>query len=81
VTIELNGRKVVVTGGKLEFDRTIAEAVADVVIWIREWKGDVNELKRLLPKIEAQMASQLPNGTSPHTSLWRESTAIHRSYW
>jgi hypothetical protein len=40
VTIELNGRKVFVTGGKPEFDRTIAEAVADVVIWIREWKGD-----------------------------------------
>jgi hypothetical protein len=60
VTIELNGQKVVVTGGKLEFDRTIAEAVADVVIWIREWKGDANGLKRLLPKIEAQVASQPP---------------------
>jgi hypothetical protein len=81
VTIELNGWKVVVIGGKLEFDRTIAEAVADVVIWIREWKGDVNELKRLLPKIEAQVASQLPNGTSPHTSLWRETMRAHRSYW
>ena len=81
MTLELNGRKVVVTDGKWDLDRTIAEAVADVVIRIREWKGDVNELKRLLPKIEAQMASQLPNGTSPHTSLWRESTAIHRSYW
>jgi len=81
VTIELNGRKVVVTGGKLEFDRTIAEAVADVVIWIRAWKGDVNELKRLLPKIAAQMASQPPDGTSSQTSLWRQSMAIHRSYW
>ena len=85
MTLELGGRKVVVTGEQRELARTSAESVslqgADVVIWIREWKGDVNELKRLLPKIEAQMASQLPNGTSPHTSLWRESTAIHRSYW
>ena len=54
MTLELNGRKVVVTDGKLDLDRTIAEAVADVVIWIREWKGDIDELKRLLPKIEAQ---------------------------
>jgi len=54
VTLELNGRKVVVTDGKWDLDRTIAETVADVVIWIREWKGDVDELKRLLPKIEAQ---------------------------
>ena len=81
MTCELNGRKVVVIGGKLELDRTIAEAVADVVIWIRQWKGDVNELKRLLPKIEAQVASQPLNGTSSPTSLWRQSMAIHRSYW
>ena len=81
MTCELNGRKVVVTGGKLEFDRTIAEAIADVVIWIRQWKGDVNELKRLLPKIEAQVASQPPDGKSAQTSLWRQSLATHRSYW
>lgn len=81
MTSELNGRKVVVTGGKLEFDRTIAEAIADVVIWIRQWKGDVNELKRLLPKIEAQVSSQPPDGESAQTSLWRQSMATHRSYW
>ena len=38
------------TDGKWDLDRTIAETVADVVIWIRECKDDVNELKRLLPK-------------------------------
>ena len=81
MTLELNGRKVVVTDGKWDLDRTIAEAVADVVIRIREWKGDVNELKRLLPKIAAQVASQPPDGTSSQTSLWRQSMAIHRSYW
>jgi hypothetical protein len=57
-----------VTGGKWDLDRTIAETVADVVIRIREWKG-VDELKRLLPKIEAQAASQPPDGKSSQTSL------------
>jgi hypothetical protein len=76
VTIELSGRKVVVTGGKLEFDRTIAETVADVVIWIREWKGDANELKRLLPKIEAQRwrhSRPMEHRRRPHSgaSQWR----------
>jgi len=81
MTCELNGRKVVVTGGKLGLDRTIAEAVADVVIWIREWKGNLNELKQLLPRIEAQIVSERPDGKSSHTSLWRQSMATHRSYW
>ena len=81
MTLELNGRKVVVTDGKWDLDRTIAETVADVVIWIREWKGDVDELKRLLPRIEAQVASQPPDGKSSQTSLWRQSMATHRSYW
>jgi NAD(P)-dependent dehydrogenase (short-subunit alcohol dehydrogenase family) len=69
MTIDLNGRQVVVTGERRELARTFDEAVshqgADVVIWIREWKGDVNELKRLLAKIETQVASQPLNGTSP----------------
>jgi hypothetical protein len=30
VTLELNGRKVIVTDGKWDLDRTIAETVADV---------------------------------------------------
>jgi hypothetical protein len=81
MTCQLNGRKVVVTGGKLELDRTIAEAVADVVIWIREWKGNLNELKQLLSRIEAQIVSDRPDGKSSQTSLWRQSMATHRSYW
>ncbi len=81
MTCELNGRKVVVTGGKLELDRTIAEAVADVVIWIREWKGNLNELKQLLPRIEAQIVSERPDGKSSQTSLWRQPMATHRSCW
>ena len=81
MTCELNGRKVIVSGGKLELDRTIAEAAADVVIWIREWKGSLNELKQLLPRIEAQIVSERPDGKSSQTSLWRQSMATHRSYW
>ncbi len=85
MTLELGGRKVVVTGEQRELARTNAESVslqgADVVIWIREWEGDVSELKQLLEKIDAQVASQPPNGISPHTSLWRQSMGAHKSYW
>ena len=85
MTLELGGRKVVVTGEQRELARTSADSVslqgADVVIWIREWKGDVNELKRLLAKIEIQVASQPPNRTSRHISLWRQSMGGHKSYW
>jgi NAD(P)-dependent dehydrogenase (short-subunit alcohol dehydrogenase family) len=85
MTLELGARKVVVTGDERELARTSAESVslqgADVVIWIREWKGDVGELKQLLARIEAQVASQPPNGTSsPHISLWRQ-TMAQKSYW
>jgi NAD(P)-dependent dehydrogenase (short-subunit alcohol dehydrogenase family) len=84
MTLELGSRKVVVTGEERELVRTSAESVshdeADVVIWIREWEGGVSELKRLLAKIEAQVASQPPNGTSPHISLWRQ-TMAQKSYW
>ena len=85
MTLELNGRQVVGTGEQRELARTSADSVslqgADVVIWIREWKGDVNELKQLLAKIETQVASQPPNGTSPRISLWRQSMGAHKSYW
>jgi hypothetical protein len=66
-----------VAGEERELARTSAESAshagADVVIWIREWEGDVSELKQLLAKVEAQVASQPPSGTFPHTSLWRQS--------
>ncbi len=72
------------TGEERELARTSAEAAshegADVVIWIREWEGDVSELKQLLAKIEAQVASQPPSGTSPHTSLWRQSRWVHTNH-
>jgi hypothetical protein len=72
-----------VTGEERELARTSAEAAshegADVVIWIREWEGDVSELKQLLAKVETQAASQPPSGTSPHTSLWRQSRWVHTS--
>ena len=59
------------TAEERELARTSAEAAsqegADVVIWIGEWEDDVGELKQLLAKIDAQVASQPPSGTSPHT--------------
>jgi transcription antitermination factor NusA-like protein len=88
MTLELNGRKVVVIGGTHDLDRTIGEAVSskrtNMVIWIREWKGDVNELKQLLPRMELRSAivsQQQANGTSRHISLWRQSMGTHKSYW
>jgi transcription antitermination factor NusA-like protein len=88
MTLELNGRKVVVIGGTHDLGRTIGEAVSNkrtnMVIWIREWKGDINELKQLLPRMELQSAivsQQQANGTSRHISLWRQSMGTHKSYW
>jgi NAD(P)-dependent dehydrogenase (short-subunit alcohol dehydrogenase family) len=88
MTLELNGRKVVVVGGTHYLGRTIGEAVSnkgtDMVIWIREWKGDVDELKQLLPRMELRSAivsQQQANGTSRHISLWRQSMGTHKSYW
>lgn len=85
MTVELDGRKVVVTGGKRELDRTSVEGGAaegaDVVIWVREWKGDVNELKRLLHKVAAQVITPRPNGGSSQVSLWREALRSQKSYW
>jgi hypothetical protein len=72
-----------VTGEERELARTSVEAASHEgadVIWIREWEGDVRELKQLLAKIEAQVASQPPSGTSPHTSLWRQSRWVHTNH-
>ena len=44
MTLDLKGKKVVVTGGKHSIEHAIAEAVAqegpDVVIWLRQWNED-----------------------------------------
>jgi len=49
MTLDLTGKKVVVTGGKHSVGRAIAEAVAregaDVVIWLRKCNDEVNEGK------------------------------------
>jgi len=85
MTLALGGRKVVVTSEERELARTSTESVShegvDMVIWIREWKGDVNELKQLLRKMEAQVVTQQPNGTSSRPSLWREAMRAQKSYW
>jgi len=81
--LNLKGKKVVVTGGKPPIEHAIAEAAAeegaDVVIWLRKWDDNGNEAK-VLPITQLEVPSQQPNGTSLHTSLWRE-TMAHRSYW
>jgi NAD(P)-dependent dehydrogenase (short-subunit alcohol dehydrogenase family) len=83
MTIDLRGKKVVVIGGKHFIGRAIAEAVAregaDAVIWLRQWNDEVNEAK-VLPIVQLEVASQQANGAGP-TSLWRQSMAIHGSYW
>ena len=71
------------TGEERELARTSAEAASHEgadVIRIREWEGDVSESKQLLAKIGAQVASQPPGGTSPHTSLWRQSRWVHTNH-
>jgi NAD(P)-dependent dehydrogenase (short-subunit alcohol dehydrogenase family) len=84
MTLDLKGKKVVVTGGKRSVGRAIAEAVAregaDVVIWLRKWDGAGNEAK-VLPITQLEVPLQQPKGTSPHTSLWRQSMEIRKSYW
>jgi glycerol-3-phosphate dehydrogenase len=80
--LNLIGKKVVVVGGRNSFGGAIAKAVADegadVVIWLRKWNNEMDEPK-VLPITQLEVPSQ-PNGTSLHTSLWRE-TMAHRSYW
>jgi NAD(P)-dependent dehydrogenase (short-subunit alcohol dehydrogenase family) len=82
VTLDLRGKKVVVTGGKHSIGRAIAEAVAregaDAVIWLRQWNDEVNEAN-VLPIQQLEVASQLANGATP-TSLWRQ-TMAKKSYW
>ena len=84
MTLDLKGKKVVVTGGKHAVERAIAEAVAeetpDVVIWLCKWNDDGNEAT-VLPIAQLEIPSQRPNGASPHTSLWRQSMRRHKSYW
>ena len=80
--LNLIGKKVVVIGGRNAVGDGIDEAVAregaDVVIWLRKWNDEIDEPK-VLPITQLEVPSQ-PNGTSLHTSLWRE-TMAHRSYW
>jgi NAD(P)-dependent dehydrogenase (short-subunit alcohol dehydrogenase family) len=82
MTLDLTGKKVVVTSGKHSVERAIAEAVAregaDVVIWLRKRNDEVNEGK-VLPITLLEVPSQLPNRAAP-ISLWRQ-TMAHKSYW
>ena len=83
MTLDLKGKRVVVTGGKHPVERAIAEAVAegaDVVIWLRKWDDNGNEAK-VLSIAHLEIPSQRPNGASPHTSPWRQSMGTHKSYW
>jgi hypothetical protein len=85
MTLELDGQKIVVIGGEQELDRRLVEAGAiegaGVIIWMREWKGDVSELRRLLRKAEAQVVTPQLNGAQPQVSLWRETMRGRKSYW
>jgi len=61
MTLDLKGKRVVVTGGKHPVERAIAEAVAqegaDVVIWPRKRADDGNEAK-VLPTAQLEIPSQ-----------------------
>jgi NAD(P)-dependent dehydrogenase (short-subunit alcohol dehydrogenase family) len=86
MTLELGGRKVVVTGEQRELARTSAESVshqgADVVIWIREWKGDVNELKQLLAKNRVAGCVTSTQWNIPtYLALASVTMGTHKSYW
>ena len=82
MTLDLTGKKVVVTSGRHSVGRAIAEAVAregaDVVIWLRKCNDEVNEAK-VLPITQLEVPSQLSNGAAP-ISLWRQ-TMAQKSYW
>ena len=84
MTLDLTGKKVVVTNGRHSVGRAIAiaEAVAregaDVVIWLRKCNDEVNEGK-VLPITLLEIPSQLPNGGAP-ISLWRQ-TMAQKFYW
>ena len=83
MTLDLKGKRVVVTGGKHPIERAIAEPIAqeggDVVIWLRKWDDDGNEPKVLLIS-QLEIPSQRPNGASSHTSLWSQSMGRHAGY-
>ena len=85
MTLDLKGKKVVVTGRKHVIERAIAEAVvqggADVVIWMRKWNDEDGNEAKVLPITQLEFPSQRPNGAAPHMSLWRQSIARHKSYW
>ena len=82
MTLDLTGKKVVVTGGKHSVGQAIAEAVAregaDVVIWLRKSNDEV-KVSKVLPIALLEIPSQLSNGGAP-TSLWRQ-TMAQKSYW
>ena len=82
MTLDLKGKKVVVTGGKHSVGRAIAQAVAregaDVVIWLRRCDGSGSEAEAL-STTQLEVPSHQSNGTSPHTSLWRQSMGTHKS--
>ena len=65
MTLDLTGKKVVLTGGRHSVGRAIAEAVArqgaDVVTWLRKRNDELNEGK-VLPLTLLEIPSQLPNG-------------------
>ena len=81
MTLDLTGKKVVVTSGRHSVGRAIAEAVArqgvDVVIWLRKCNDELNE-GEVLPITLLDIPSQLPNVGAP-TSLWRQ-TMAQKSY-
>ena len=82
MTLDLTGKKVVVTSGRHSVGRAIAEAVAregaDVVIWLLKCNDEVNEGK-VLPIMLLEIPSQLPNAGAT-TSLWGQ-TMAEKSYW
>ena len=82
MTLDLTGKKVVVTSGRHSVGRAIAEAVAregaEVVIWLRKCNDELNEGK-VLPITLLNIPSRLPKGGAP-TSLWRQ-TMAQKSYW
>ena len=82
MTLDLTGKKVVVTGGKHSVGRAIAEAVAregaDVVIWLRKRDDELNEAK-VLSTTQLKVPPQQCNGAAP-ISLWRQAMAF-KSYW
>ena len=77
MTLDLTGKKVVVTGGKHSVGRAIAEAVAregaDVVIWLRRCNDEVNE-EKVLPITLLETPCSYPMEERQHRSgakQWR----------